>query len=97
MESGTLEGSVYLQQYPIRPSLVGNTPDQERSNASSVLLVVEPSKIIFLIQHTIPQKEDIILLHVASILWSLYWMLPAYGSSTKTYSCAPSEPPGHET
>ena len=26
---------------------------------SSVILVVEPSKIIFLIQNTIPQKEDI--------------------------------------
>ena len=27
---------------------------------SSVFVVVEPSKIIFLIENTIPQKEDII-------------------------------------
>ena len=32
-----------------------------QSQLSSVFLVVEPSKIIFL--NTIPQKEDIILLH----------------------------------
>ena len=31
---------------------------------SSVFLVVEPSKIMFLIQDTIPQKEDIILLYI---------------------------------
>ena len=33
------------------------------SDMSSVFLVVEPSKIIFLIQNSIPQKEDIILLY----------------------------------
>ena len=31
---------------------------------SSVFLVVEPSKIIFLIEITIPQKEAIILLYI---------------------------------
>ena len=31
---------------------------------SSVFLVVEPSKIIFLIENTIPQKEDRILLYI---------------------------------
>ena len=31
---------------------------------SSVVLVVEPSKIIFLIFNTIPQKQDIILLYI---------------------------------
>ena len=31
---------------------------------SSVFLVVEPSKIIFLISNTIPQKEDRILLYI---------------------------------
>ena len=30
---------------------------------SSAFFVVKPSKIRFLIQHTIPQKEDIILLY----------------------------------
>ena len=31
---------------------------------SSVFLVVKPSKTIFLIENTIPQKEDIILLYI---------------------------------
>ena len=31
---------------------------------SSVFFLVEPSKIIFFIQNTIPQKEDIILLYI---------------------------------
>ena len=31
---------------------------------SSVFLVVEPSKITFLIQNTIPQREDRILLYI---------------------------------
>ena len=34
------------------------------SQVSSVLLVVETHKIIFLIENTIPQKEDIILLYI---------------------------------
>ena len=32
--------------------------------SSVFFLVVEPSKIIFLIKNTIPQKEDIILLYI---------------------------------
>ena len=39
---------------------------------SSVLLVVEPSKIIFLIYNAIPQKEDIILLYIG------YHSIPKY-------------------
>ena len=35
-----------------------------RSQFESRFLVVEPSKIIFLIENTIPQKEYIILLYI---------------------------------
>ena len=56
-----------------------------RSQVSSVLLVVETRKIIFLIADTIPQKEDIILLffgyHMVSpdkILNKYLWGNAAY-------------------
>ena len=41
----------------------GDTRSLDYSYMSSVFLVVEPSKIIFLTKSTIPQKEDIILLY----------------------------------
>ena len=37
-------------------------------HVSNVVLVVEPSKIIFLILYTIPQKEDIIFRYLGTIV-----------------------------
>ena len=41
--------------------VAGECPSRARE--SSVFLVVEPCKIIFLVENTIPQKEDRILLY----------------------------------
>ena len=43
----------------------GTAPEGPRTqHLRSAFLVVEPSKIRFLIEDTIPQKEDIILLYI---------------------------------
>ena len=56
---------------PFFPNNNQQMVERERSwlgHLSSVFLVVEPSKIIFLIWNTIPQKEDTILLYSGTIV-----------------------------
>ena len=45
-------------------AVANNIIDSDVSQLSSVFLVVKPSKIVFLIQNTILQKEDRILLYI---------------------------------
>ena len=69
---------------------------------SSVFLVVEPSRIIFLIQKTIPQKEDIILVYMGYSFGCLtqekrfgtheVWGQACFPASTKRASDGPRIP-----
>ena len=55
-----------ILHHPLEPPNHGNyrTMKYVVQDLGSVFVVVEPSKMIFLISKPIPQKEDIILLYI---------------------------------